>query len=159
MLEIKPIEEHQIEQAKQVVLTVCLEIWQGEISEADFKRIDPMSDINHVQSHYFDNRGLFLVLADGDRVVGTGAIRQLEPKICELKRMWFLKPYRGRGLGKKMTQILFDFAKKQEYKKVRLDLASKERQPQAVRFYQKLGFYPIDRYNNSPCTVFMEKVL
>ena len=159
MLEIKPIEEHQIEQAKQVVLTVSLEIWQGEISEADFRRIDSMSDINNVKSHYFDNRGLFLVLADGDRVVGTGAIRQLEPKICELKRMWFLKPYRGRGLGKKMTQILFDFAKKQEYKKVRLDLASKERQPQAVRFYQKLGFYPIDRYNNSPCTVFMEKVL
>ncbi len=159
MLEIKPIEEHQIEQAKQVVLTVCLEIWQGEISEADFKRIDPMSDVSDVKSHYFDNRGLFLVLADGDRVVGTGAIRQLEPKICELKRMWFLKPYRGRGLGKKMTQILFDFAKKQEYKKVRLDLASKERQPQAVRFYQKLGFYPIDRYNNSPCTVFMEKGL
>ena len=159
MLEIKPIEEHQIEQAKQVVLTVCLEIWRGEISEADFRRIDSMSDINNVKSHYFDNQGLFLVLADGDRVVGTGAIRQLEPKICELKRMWFLKPYRGRGLGKKMTQILFDFAKKQEYKKVRLDLASKERQPQAVRLYQKLGFYPIDRYNNSPCTVFMEKGL
>lgn len=159
MLEIKPIKEHQIERAKQVVLTVSLEIWQGEISEEDFKRIDSMSDISNVKSHYFDNNGLFLILVDGDRVLGTGAIRQLDPQICELKRMWFLKPYRGQGLGKKMTQILFDFAKKQGYKKVRLDLASKERQLQALRFYQKLGFYPIERYNNSPCTIFMEKVL
>lgn len=159
MIEIKSIEEHQIEQAKQVVLIVCLEIWQGAVSEEDFSRIDPMSDIHKVKSHYFDKNGLFLVLVDSDRVVGTGAIRQLEPKICELKRMWFLKKYRGQGLGQKMTQILFNFARKAGYQKVRLDLANPERQLQAMRFYRKLGFYPIERYNDSPCKIFMEKTL
>ena len=159
VVEIEPIEESQIEQAKQVVLTVSLEIWQGAISEEDFRRIDPMSDISNVRAHYFDRNGLFLVLVDGDRVVGTGAIRQLDPKICELKRMWFLEPYRGQGYGRKMTQILFNFARQTGYRKVRLDLANSERQLQAMRFYQKQGFYAIARYNNSPCTVFMEKIL
>ena len=159
MVEIKPIESHQIEQAKQIVMTVSLEIWQGVLSEADFKRIDSMSDINNVKSHYFDNNGLFLVLVDSDIVVGTGAIRQLSHEICELKRMWFLKAYRGQGLGQKMIQILFDFARQAGYQKVRLDLANQERQIQAMRFYKKLDFYPIERYNNSPCTIFMEKVL
>ena len=159
MVEIKPIELHQIEQAKRIVMTVSLEIWQGVLSEADFKRIDSMSDINNVKSHYFDNNGLFLVLVDSDIVVGTGAIRQLSHEICELKRMWFLKAYRGQGLGQKMIQILFDFARQAGYQKVRLDLANQERQIQAMRFYKKLDFYPIERYNNSPCAIFMEKVL
>ncbi len=159
MVKILPIQKHQIEQAKQVVLTVSLEIWQGEISEEDFKRIDSMSDITNVKSHYFDNNGLFLVLIDNDKVVGTGGIRQLEATICELKRMWFLKPYRGQGFGQKMTQKLFNFAKQVGYQKVRLDLANEDRQFQAMRFYKKLGFYPIERYNDSPCTVFREKLL
>ena len=32
--------------------------------------------------------------------------------------------------------------------KVRLDLANKDRQLQAVRFYKKLGFYSIKRYKD-----------
>lgn len=58
-----------------------------------------------------------------------------------------------------MTQILFDFARNEGYQKVRLDLANETKQLQAMRFYRKLGFYTIERYNDSPCTVFMEKVL
>ena len=58
-----------------------------------------------------------------------------------------------------MTRMLFDFAKQMGYQKIRLDLASRDRQLQAVKFYRKLGFYPIERYNDSICQVFMEKVL
>ena len=159
MLEIKQIQQAQIEQVKQIVITVSLEIWQGVLTEEDLKRYDSLSDIENVRSHYFDNNGAFLVLVDGERVVGSGAIRKLDAEICELKRMWFLKAYRGQGLGWKMAQMLFDFAIQAQYQKVRLDLANEERQSQALNFYRKLGFYPIERYNDSPCQVFMEKLL
>lgn len=159
MLEIKPIQQHQLEQAKQVVIAVCLDIWQGVLTEDDLRRYDSMLDIENVQLHYFDKHGMFLVLLDNEEVVGTGAIRRLDDNICELKRMWFLKPYRGKGLGWKMAQILFDFARQVRYQKVRLDLANAERQPQALKLYTRLGFYPIERYNDSPCDVFMEKRL
>ncbi|TBR59446.1 GNAT family N-acetyltransferase [Westiellopsis prolifica IICB1] len=159
MVEIRPIQQHQIEQAKQIVMGVSLEIWQGVLTEADLRRIDSMSDIENVQSHYFDNGGTFLVLVDDEQVVGTGAIRRLDDEICELKRMWFLKEYRGQGFGWKMAQTLFDFARQAGYHKARLDLANEERQSQALKLYSKLGFYSIERYNDSPCTVFMEKVL
>lgn len=159
MIEIRPIKQHQIEQAKQIVITVCLEIWQGVLAEDDLTRYDSMSDIENVQTHYFDNGGTFLILVDDEQVVGTGAIRRLDNEICELKRMWFLKEYRGQGLGWKMAQLLFDFAQQAGYRKVRLDLANAHRQPQALKLYRKLGFYAIERYNDSPCTVFMEKVL
>ncbi|MEP0897538.1 MULTISPECIES: hypothetical protein [Leptolyngbya] len=61
MTEIKPIEQYQIPQAKQVVLSVYLEIWQDMLTEEDIRRYDSMSDIEIVRSHYFDNRGVFLV--------------------------------------------------------------------------------------------------
>jgi putative acetyltransferase len=157
--EIKLIQQYQLQQAKQIIITVCLEIWQGTVTEEEFKQFDSLSDIDNVQSHYFDNRGMFLVLVDAEQVVGTGAIRQLDNEICELKRMWFLKEYRGQGFGRKMAKMLFDFARQTGYQKVRLDLANEERQSQALKFYKKLGFYLIERYNDSSCTVFMEKML
>jgi putative acetyltransferase len=158
MIEIRQIQQNQIAQAKQIVITVCLEIWQDLLTDEDLMRYDSMSDIEQVRSHYFDNRGVFLVLLDKDRVVGTGAIRKLDEETCELKRMWFLKEYRGQGWGGKMAQTLFDFAKQVGYRKVRLDLANEERQLQALKFYRKLGFYRIDRYNDSSCNIFMEKL-
>ncbi len=157
MIEIKPIQLHQIEEVKRVIVTVCNEIWQ--VPEEVIRRYDRMSDINDVQSHYFDNNGTFLLLIDSGRVVGSGAIRRLNNDICELKRMWFLKDYRVLGLGTRMAQMLLDFARIAGYKKVRLDTTDEQKQAQALKLYQRLGFYFIERYNDGPCTVFMEKIL
>jgi len=159
VVEIRIIQHNQIEEAKQIVRAVCLEIWQDVLTDEQLRHYDSMSDIEHVRSHYFDNNGVFLVLVDNEQVVGTGAIRKLNDEICELKRMWFLKAYRGQGWGRKMVQILFDFARQAGYRKVRLDLANEERQPEALKLYRRLGFYSIERYNDSPCNIFMEKVL
>ncbi len=157
VIEIKPIQLHQAEEVKRVIVAICHEIWQ--LPEDVIRRYDAMSDIDGVQSHYFDNNGTFLVLIDDGRVVGSGAIRRLSDDICELKRMWFLRDYRGRGLGMKMTQMLLDFARKTGYKKVRLDTVDEQKQAQALKLYKRLGFYFIERYNDSSCTVFMEKML
>ncbi|MBD1928069.1 GNAT family N-acetyltransferase [Trichocoleus sp. FACHB-90] len=157
MIEIKPIKSYQVEEVKRVIVAVACEIWQ--VPEEAIAHYDPMSDIDDMRSHYFDNNGTFLVLIDDGRVVGSGAIRRLNDDICELKRMWFLKDYRGRGLGMKMAQMLLDFARKTGYKKVRLDTTDKEKQAQALKLYKRLGFYFIERYNDGFCTVFMEKML
>jgi putative acetyltransferase len=157
MIEIKQIQLHQIAEIKRIIIAVCNEIWQ--VPEEVIRRYDAMTDLDDVRSHYYENNGTFLVaIADG-RVIGSGAIRRLNDDICELKRMWFLKDYRGQGLATKMTQILLDFARKTSYKQVRLDIADQQKQAQALKFYKRLGFYPIERYNDGPCTVFMEKML
>lgn len=114
MMEINPLQLHQVTEVKRVIVAVCKEIWQ--VPEAVIRRYDAMSDIDDVQSHYFDNNGTFLVLIDDGRVVGCGAIRRLNDDICELKRMCFLKDYRGRGWGTKMAQMLLDFAMITGYK-------------------------------------------
>lgn len=157
MISINLIQSYQKEDVKCLIFTICEELFQ--LSEDVIRRFDAMSDIDDVESHYLDNGGTFLVVTEEERVVGSGAIRRLDNYICELKRMWLLKEYRGRGLGMKMAQMLLDFARRAEYKKVRLDLLNPQKQTQALKLYEQLGFYAIARYNDTPCTVFMEKVL
>lgn len=156
MIEIKQIQLHQIAEVKRIIIAVCNEIWQ--VPEEVIRRYDAMADLDDVRSHYFDNGTFLVAIADG-RVVGSGAIRRLNDDICELKRMWFLKDYRGQGLATKMTQILLDFARKTTYKKIRLDITDAQKQAQALKLYKRLGFYFIERYNEGSCTVFMEKML
>ncbi|MDJ0534630.1 MAG: GNAT family N-acetyltransferase [Xenococcaceae cyanobacterium MO_207.B15] len=120
---------------------------------------DNFADLDNIQEHYLHNKGIFLVLLDRQKVVGSGAICYLQNDICELKRMWILKAYRGQGWGKKISERLLTFAKENGYQKIRLDLADAEKQKQAIAFYQSLDFYSIPRYNSSPCQIFMEKTI
>ena len=154
MIEMKPIELHQTESVKQIMLAVCQELFQ--VSEEELAH-HFSSDLDDVQAHYFDDNGIFLVLTDDDKVVGSGAIQRLNNDICELKRMYFLREYRGQGLGFKMTQMLLDFAREAGYKKVRLD--TREEMKQALKLYKRLGFYAIESYTDSLCNVFLEKIL
>jgi putative acetyltransferase len=156
-VQIQPIKTHQIEEVKKLIIAVCCEIFQ--MSEAEQRQYNDLSDIDRVYAHYCDRKGIFLVLLDVQKVVGCGEIRYLSEEICELKRMWFLKEYRGQGWGFQLTNLLFDFARNVGYQKVRLDLADEKKQALALRFYRRLGFYFIARYNDSICTVFMEKRL
>lgn len=160
---IKRIQPYQNEEAKLIVVEGCQEIWNLPGSPHDVLRQwneqGILADMDDIQRSYFNNGGTFLVLIDCKRIVGTGAILRLSDEICELKRMWFLKAYRGQGLGMQMAQMLLDFAKNTGYKKIRLDTGDATKQPAALRLYKRLGFYAIERYNDSPCTIFMEKAL
>ncbi|GAA6618371.1 hypothetical protein [Scytonema sp. NUACC26] len=50
MIEIKPIQTHQIEEAKQAIATTCLEIFIGMVSEEELKHYDPMLDLDEVHA-------------------------------------------------------------------------------------------------------------
>lgn len=157
MIQIQPLQPQQIAAVKWVIFTVCEEIWQAPAWQV--QQYDAMQDIDCVEQHYFQNGGLFLVVMDGEWVIGSGAVQKLSPEICELKRMWLLHPYRGQGLGLQLVARLLDFARNHGYQKIRLDVFDPQRQARAIDFYQQLGFYEIDRYNNGPANTFMEKSL
>lgn len=158
---IQVMQPDQVDAAKRVICTVVHEIFcapptpeQVDRLIATYEAKNEFSDITDFQNHYLNNNGLFLVLVDDEKVVGTGAIRRLDSDNAELKRMWFLPPYRSRCLGYQMAQQLLAFARSTGYKNVRLD--TDQKQQQAIRLYRRLGFLPIPRYNDSVCDYFME---
>ncbi|MFH1296814.1 MAG: GNAT family N-acetyltransferase [Bacteroidota bacterium] len=71
--------------------------------------------------------GAFLLIIDGN-AVGCVGIRQFEPGIAELKRMYIQPPYRGKGYGKALLDAYVSIARSLGYRKIRLDtLKSMER--------------------------------
>ena len=162
MIEIRPIQIHEINEAKHVIFTVAFELFKGadtlEESIAKFSAQGKLAEMNDVQKNYFDNDGTFLVIVDDERIIGTGAIRYLEEGVCELKRLWLLSEYHGQGLGYRMMQELLKIARNKNYKIMRLE-TDKILQQRAVDFYKQLGFYEIPRYGDDPDDMGMELIL
>jgi len=163
MIKIRPIKNHEIQEAKLVIFTVAYEVFKEasslEESIAKYSAQGKLSEMDDVQKNYFENGGTFLVTVDENRIVGTGAIRYLEDGVCELKRMWLLTEYHGQGFGYRMIQELFSIAKDKGYRLMRLE-TDKVVQTRAIAFYTKLGFYEIPRYEgDDPEDMAMEIVL
>jgi putative acetyltransferase len=162
MMEIRPIQEHEILKAKRVIFTVAFEIFKEastlEESIAKYSAQGKLSEMDDVKTNYFENGGTFLVTVRDGQVIGTGAIRFLEEGVCELKRLWLLTEYHGQGLGFRMMQELFRIAREKGYKIMRLE-TDRVVQSRAVEFYKRLGFYEIPRFGDDPDDMGMELIL
>lgn len=161
MIEICPIHPHEIAEAKFIILSVAYRIygWDGTLEDSirHFEETDEFHDMDEVQSHYFDNNGIFLAALDDGKLIGSGAIRKWDDTTAELKRMWLLEEYHGRGIGYQLITRLFGFARAHGYHRIILQTGSE--QSRAVNFYRRLGFVDIPTYNNQPNEISMEIAL
>jgi putative acetyltransferase len=153
MLEITPLRSEQIAEAKTVIYTTAYHIWHDretlEETIAIYQKEWPLNDIDDFENKYVKNGGIFLVITDGRRVVGTGALHRLEDKIGEIKRLWLLPEYQGQGLGYRMMEKLLSFAREKGYIKLRLE-TTPAYQVKAFKFYRQVGFHEIPRYSEAP---------
>lgn len=158
MIKILPIQPHQIEDAKYVISAVAQRIFVPDKTVQDFyavlKEEHELHDVDNYQQDYFENNGLFLVVMDDNKLIGTGAIKKLDENIAELKRLWLLEEYHGQRIGLQIVSRLLDFARAHGYEKVRLQTSQK--QERAVRFYMQVGFYEIPSYRESMDDISME---
>jgi GNAT superfamily N-acetyltransferase len=127
---IRPIREDEIPAAKRVILTVAYSIfgWDGNLEDSirHFEACGEYDDMDDLQSHYFENGGLFLAALDDDKLIGTGAIRKLNDCTAELKRVWLLDAYQGRRIGFQLVKQLLDLARVRGYQRVRLQTSHQQ---------------------------------
>lgn len=158
MINIRPIQPHQVMDAKYIVSAVAQRIFVPEKTVQEFYDIlaeeGELNDMDNYQQAYVENRGLFLVVLDEDKVVGTGAIKKLKDDIAELKRLWLLEDYHGQKIGYQVVLRLLDFARANNYEKVCLQTS--QRQERAIHFYTQFGFYEIPSYRESMDNLSME---
>jgi putative acetyltransferase len=159
MITLTPIQPEQAAEARRVIYTVAHQIFNNADSLEEtltrYAQTWPLHDLDDIPGCYFNNGGTFLVLADGGRIVGTGGFWRLEEHICEIKRVWLLSEYQGRGLGYRLMMALLDEARQMGYTTARLETAPAY-QPRAYAFYHRLGFYDIPRFGDDPDDVAME---
>lgn len=97
----------------------------------------------------------FWCLFDGEMIIGTVAVRRIGDKESELKALYLLEKYHGKGLGRLLLETALIYVAEKGYRTIFLDTISSSKK--AVRLYKKVGFMTTDRYNNNEnADVFMK---
>ncbi|XXX46314.1 GNAT family N-acetyltransferase [Sorangium sp. So ce119] len=135
-----------------------------EALNAELSSRYPEEGANHFaleEDEVAEDRGAFLVARDGDgRPLGCGALRRLDARTAEIKRMYVPPEARGRGVARAVLAALEAEARRLGV--TRLVLETGERQPEALALYTRAGFRripPFGEYVDSPLSVCLEKLL
>ena len=155
MVKLKQVEsEEEVEQARGLFeeyaawlgFNLCFQNFDKELSELPGDYAPP-------------NGGLFLALENG-QVAGCVALRKIDEGIGEMKRLYVRPEFRGKGLGRTLTQTIIEAARDLGYQRLRLDTLP-GKMDQAIAMYRSLGFKDIERYYNNPyeAAAFMELTL
>ncbi len=90
--------------------------------------------------------GVFLVARLDGQPVGCGALRasKVDDALAEIKRMYVVPEFRGRGISRAILSELVDTARRSGYPRIRLETGTK--QPEAVALYQSAGWSRIPSY-------------
>jgi len=100
--------------------------------------------------------GCFIYATINGAIAGGVAIRKLDAKICEMKRLFVYSSSQGKGLGQILCEKIILIARELGYSKMRLDTVAKLKS--AISLYEKIGFYEIEAYcpNPNPTVKYME---
>ncbi len=105
---------------------------------------------------YAPPQGRLLLAWAQNEAAGCVALRPLKEQVCELKRLFVRRAFRGQGLGKRFTEKIVAEARAIGYERMRLDTLS--HMQTAIRLYEAMGFARCAPYYETPLanTVFLE---
>ena len=113
-------------------------------------------EINNLPGEYSPPDGKLYLALYKDKAAGCIALRKIDCDYCEMKRLYVRSEYRGLKIGKALTEIIINEAKRIGYKFIRLDTVPS--MSSARKLYVEFGFkeIPAYRYNPVEGAVYME---
>lgn len=115
-----------------------------KLLDAELAEIDGEEHVFYAQLNKTDTIKHVIVAYENERPMSCGAIREHSSTMMEVKRMYTLPEYRGKGLATKVLNELEKWASELSYQKCILETGW--RQPDAIRLYEKNGYSRIPNY-------------
>jgi putative acetyltransferase len=131
-----------------VFLDEELAIIDGD-EHAFYSQFNKIENIRNVVIAYVD-----------EKAVGAGGFKAYKPKVAEIKRMFVLPDYRGKGIAFQILQELEKWAAESGFSESILETGNK--QPEAIALYHKSGYKNIPnygQYENVENSVCMSKAI
>lgn len=99
---------------------------------------------------------LALAMWDG-KLAGCVCLRRLDTKTCEMKRLYVRPCFQGQRIGRVLTEMIIEEARRIGYARMRLDTLPVKME-RALAVYRSLGFREIAPYYHNPVedALFME---
>lgn len=137
--------------SKSMQVHVAAEPWEGEdgvrLRDAMRAELAARYDIpdQETEPPTAETVTVFLVARDeAGTAVGCGALQTLDAGTAEVKRMYVAPEARGTGAATAVLRALEEQARARGA--ATLVLATGDRQPDAIRFYEREGYEPTDGY-------------
>ncbi|NND51546.1 MAG: GNAT family N-acetyltransferase [Flavobacteriaceae bacterium] len=98
----------------------------------------------YTQFNSIENIDHTVLIYNGDKAVGCGAMKPFNDNSMEIKRMFTTPEARGQGIATRILSELENWAKTLQYQKCVLETG--KRQPEAIVLYKRNGYKSIPNY-------------
>lgn len=130
----------------EAVRELWVEYWKWLDFSPCFQDFD--KELESLPGHYAPPEGCILLAFSDSALAGSVALRKLDDRRCEMKRLYVRPPFRGEKIGLALTNAIIEEGRKRGYAFMRLDtLPSMEK---AVSIYRALNFVDIEPYTSDP---------
>jgi putative acetyltransferase len=109
---------------------------------------NPSDELAGLPGKYARPGGVVLIAWGGAQPAGAVAYRMVEPGVCEMKRLYVRRAFRGRNVGRELTEELIEDARARGYRTMLLDTLASMQSARAL--YRDLGFVPVAPYYDNP---------
>jgi ribosomal protein S18 acetylase RimI-like enzyme len=125
--------------------------------DLSYQNID--DELLYFPEKYKEPFGTFIIAKTGENVIGCVGLKRFDLKTCEMKRLYVHDNFKGKGIGKKLTERIIEEAKTKNYEKMWLDTFNK--MEAALEIYYGNGFKKIEPYYHNPYdgVIYLEKIL
>ena len=115
-------------------------------------------DLLNIIEHY--KNGLFGVveLSDTKEIIGSFALYPISTEDVELRKMYLLEKYRGKGIGKWIINFCETYAKSKGFQRIVLETATSLKE--AIGLYRSFGYQDsLEENHTERCDIMMYKNL